>query len=297
MENIKPFGDLITISKEIVAYEALWRKNGASFKKIASEFNNKAFGRISDHISKEDFKEAYLTFRDMFSKNDFVTFPKAIIKGSLDYPSRLLDAEYPLEVLYYEGDLNLLEEEKAVAIVGTRNPTKEGEIRAKKLVKEFVKRGFTIVSGLAQGIDTVAHKTALDLGGKSIAVIGTPINEFYPKQNKNLQLDLMKNHLVVSQVPYLRYQVQNPTSNRFFFPERNKTMSALTWGTVIVEAGETSGTLVQARAALHQSRKLFVLNNCFENKNLTWPKNYQEKGAIRVFEFEDILNQFPKEWL
>lgn len=294
--NIKPFESSINATREILAYEALWKKQGVSFKKIADQFNDHNFGRISHHISNEDLKNTFNLFKSIVLKNEIISYPQAIIKGTLDYPKRLLDAEYPIEVLYFEGNLNLLEEEKTVAIVGTRNPSKEGMLRAKKLVKEFVKRGFVIVSGMAQGIDTVAHKTALELGGKTIAVLGTPINQFYPKENIELQKELMKNHLVVSQVPYLRYDLQNPSSNRFFFPERNKTMSALTWGTVIVEASETSGTLVQARAAVHQKRKLFILNNCFENPSLTWPKNFAKKGAVRVVDFNDISNSFPQEW-
>jgi DNA processing protein len=294
--NIKPFENSINATKEILAYEALWKKEGVSFKKIADQFKDKDFGRISDHISISDLEEAFDSFKSVVFKNELISYPKAIIKGTLDYPKRLLDAEYPVEVLYYEGDLNLLEEEKLVAIVGTRNPSKEGVIRAKNLVKEFVKRGFTIVSGMAQGIDTVAHTTALNLGAKTIAVLGTPINQFYPKENIDLQKKLMKDHLVVSQVPYLRYNLQNPSSNRFFFPERNKTMSALTWGTVIVEAGETSGTLIQARAAIHQKRKLFILNSCFENQALTWPNNLQKRGAVRVVDFNDISNLIPQEW-
>lgn len=294
--DFKPFENSINAKKEIIAYEALWKKNGASFKKIASQFAAKQFGKISDSISEMEFNDAYKAFVSVLSDSAIPYYPKAVIKDTFDYPERLLDAQDPLEILYYEGDLTLMDDEKAIAIVGTRNPTHEGKLRAKKLVKELVKRGFTIVSGLAKGIDTIAHQTALEMGGKTIAVIGTPIGQFYPKENKNLQLEIMKNHLVVSQVPFLRYEDQNPSSNRFFFPERNKTMSALTWGTVIVEAGETSGTLVQARAALHQQRKLFILNSCFENPALSWPKKYAKKGAIRVMDMEDIFNQFPDQW-
>ncbi len=294
--DFKPFENSIDARREIIAYEALWKKNGASFKKIASQFAEKQFGKISESISEIEFEEAHKAFESVLSESSIGYFPKAVIKDTFDYPKRLLDAQDPLEILYYEGDLTLLDDEKAIAIVGTREPTQDGVLRARKLVKELVKRDFTIVSGLARGIDTVAHETALEMGGKTIAVIGTPIGQFYPKENRELQLEIMKNHLLVSQVPFLRYEDQNPSSNRFFFPERNKTMSALTWGTVIVEAGETSGTLVQARAALHQKRKLFILNSCFEKQELSWPKKYAQKGAIRVFNMEDISNQFPDQW-
>jgi len=117
-----------------------------------------------------------------------------------------------------------------------------------------VRVGWTIVSGLAEGIDTVAHTTALELGGRTIAVIGTPISESYPKSNAELQARIAKDFLVVSQVPIERYGHQIWKQNRGFFPERNVTMSALTEATVIVEASNTSGTLIQARAALRQNR-------------------------------------------
>ncbi len=120
-------------------------------------------------------------------------------------------------------------------------------------------------------------------------MLGTPLDLRYPKENLLLQEEIARNHLLISQVPVLRYrQAPNPTLNRFFFVERNITMAALTQATVIVEAGQTSGTLVQARHALKQGRKLFILDNNFRNPTLTWPAKFQEQGAIRVRDYEDI---------
>jgi DNA processing protein len=103
-----------------------------------------------------------------------------------------------------------------------------------------------------------------------------------------LQRRVARDFLLISQVPVKRYENQDYRQNRLFFPERNITMSALTEATVIVEAGETSGTLIQARAALQQGRKLFILDSCFRNKRLTWPHRFAEKGAIRVADYDDI---------
>src|SRR4029078_6485919 len=111
---------------------------------------------------------------------------------------------------------------------------------------------------------------------------------FYPPQNKPLQERIAKDFLLVSQVPVLRYAKQAVPQNRLFFPERNITMSALTEATVIVEAGETSGTLTQARAALYQGRKLFILDSCFRRSDLTWPARFEQRGAIRVRDIDDI---------
>ncbi|WP_250205809.1 DNA-processing protein DprA, partial [Escherichia coli] len=93
---------------------------------------------------------------------------------------------------------------------------------------------------------------------------------------------------LISQVPFHRYLEQDYRSNRIFFPERNVTMSALTEATIIIEASETSGTLTQARAALAQGRKLFILESCFRNPSITWPARFEAQGAIRVRNYEDI---------
>ena len=133
-----------------------------------------------------------------------------------------------------------------------------------------------------------AHTAAIEAGGSTIAVLGTPITSCYPPANSDLQKRIADQFLVISQVPIVRYSRQGPHGNRLFFPERNATMSALTEATVIVEAGNTSGTLIQARHALQQRRKLFILESCFRNPQLTWPAKFVERGAIRVAEFEEI---------
>ena len=119
-------------------------------------------------------------------------------------------------------------------------------------------------------------------------VIGTPLGVYYPAQNRSLQEKIAADFLLISQVPVLRYLSQKVPQNKLFFPERNVTMSALTEATVIVEAGETSGTLTQARAALYQGRKLFILDSCFQREDLTWPQTFEQRGAVRVRDSEDI---------
>jgi DNA processing protein len=167
-------------------------------------------------------------------------------------------------------------------------PSDDGIKRTRKLVRQLVDDNHTIYSGLAKGVDTVAHTTAIEAGGRTVAVLGTPITESYPDENAALQERIASEFLIVSQVPILRHKHQTYHSNRMFFPERNVTMSALTDATIIVEAGETSGTLTQARAALAQNRKLFILDSCFLNSSLTWPARFEKLGAIRVREYADI---------
>ena len=283
------FQDTINPLIEIVAYEALWANRKASFKSLSELFASHPNSKPSDFVPKQEIEELSEKVKNLVLKNGLDYKVNLLINGTFDYPDKLKDAREPVEVLYYSGNLDLLST-KSVAIVGTRNPSPEGLKRTEKIVSFLVKDGYTIVSGLAQGVDTMAHTTAIKEGGQTIAVIGTPLNNFYPKENEGLQKLIAKKYLLVSQVPFYRYTQQNVNGNKLFFPERNKTMSALTKATIIIEAGETSGTLIQARAAIQQGRKLFILDSCFQNKKLTWPEKYEKLGAIRVKEYADVIN-------
>lgn len=273
-------------ARELGAYEALWAKEGTTFKTLADIFRQHPGSVPSDFVSPGDAEQ--------YSRMALGTIRAAGIKhfgirvhGAGEYPPKLRDAKHPVELLYFQGNWDITNS-RCVAIVGTRHPTDEGTRRATKLARRFANDGFTVVSGLAQGIDTVAHTAAIEAGGLTLAVLGTPITSCYPPENSELQLRIADQFLVISQVPIVRHSRQGPKGNRFFFPERNVTMSALTEATVIVEAGNTSGTLIQARHAIQQNRKLFILDSCFRNPELTWPAKFLERGAIRVGEFDEI---------
>lgn len=210
------------------------------------------------------------------------------VVGDEDYPEPLLDAAFPPYLFYYKGNLELLKR-KAISIVGTRHCSENGLKRARRLAKELVERGETIISGLAKGVDTAALTSAISHRGSVIAVIGTPINQYYPPENRELQDDIAANHLLISPVPFYRYNLDTFEKRRRYFPLRNAVMSALSRGTVIVEAGQKSGALTQANAALRQNRALYILNSCFENSSISWPAYYETKGAIRVNGISDIL--------
>lgn len=209
------------------------------------------------------------------------------IHRTADYPVRLRDAADPAELLYFQGLWDLVDT-RIVAVVGTRKPSPEGIRRAQALARQLVGDGFTVISGLAAGIDTAAHRATLDAGGRTIAVVGTPLGEVYPRSNAALQHEIIRDHLLITQVPVLRYARQTWQHNRLFFPERNVTMSALSEATVIVEAGETSGTLIQARAALAQGRRLFILASNFERPGLTWPHALERLGARRLESYAQL---------
>lgn len=286
----------ISPSVELGAYEALWARPEMSFQKMAELFRAHPGALPSDILAD---KPAALEMAErvlgILRKRKVDHFGMRF-HGAGEYPLKLRDAKFPVEVLYFRGWWNLLEL-PSVAVVGTRQPTPEGLRRARKLAHALVEDGRTVVSGLARGIDTEAHTAALDAGGRTIAVIGTPLGWSYPPENKELQARIAAQFLLVSQVPVYRYSQRRTGApswrlNRLFFPERNLTMSALTDATVIVEAGETSGTLIQARAALGQGRKLFILESCFR-RTLTWPERFLAQGAVRVKDYADIQAHLP----
>jgi DNA processing protein len=285
-KNETPSLGAISPRRELGAYEALWLDNGATFKTIAERFAADPAALPSDFVPLARADECATEVMRVLKGADVHRFGVRVNHAG-DYPARLRDARHPVELLYYQGAWELTET-RSVAVVGTRQPSDDGIERADRLARELVNRGFTVVSGLAAGIDTAAHTAALAAKGSTIAVIGTPLGSYYPKENRELQDQIARDYLLISQVPVLRYGLQAVPQNRLFFPERNITMSALTLATVIIEAGETSGTLTQARAALYQGRKLFILNSCFERDDLTWPARFEAQGAIRVREPEDI---------
>jgi DNA processing protein len=272
--------------KEMGAYEALWAKPNTSFASLAAKFREYPDYLPSDFVS--DYEAQYFseTVRAMLREANVAKFGIRVHRAG-EYPQKLRDAEDPVELLYYRGWWDLVET-RSVAVVGTREPSQQAIENTGRLVRCLVKDGFTVVSGLAQGTDAAAHTTAMQAGGRTIAVIGTPLSRVYPRQNADLQETIAQDHLLISQVPVFRYSKQDYRRNRTFFPERNKTMSALTEATIIVEAGQTSGTLIQARAALKQGRKLFILEASFQNPALTWPREFEGRGAIRVRKYEDI---------
>ena len=272
--------------REMGAYEVLWSDARATFKSLATRFGQHPDSVPSDFVAPEDAIECAAFVKQRLTAASIARFG-VCVHGTGEYPAKLRDAAHPVELLYYQGWWDLVAS-RSVAVVGTRKPSRDGLARTRRLVRELVSDGYTVVSGLATGIDRAAHESAIEANGRTIAVIGTPLSHVYPKAHADLQRQIAEHFLLVSPVPVKRYESQDYRRNRLFFPERNVVMSALTEATIIVEAGETSGTLIQARAALQQGRKLFVLDSCFRNPSLKWPGRLASKGAKRVAEYDDI---------
>lgn len=271
---------------ELGAYEALWLDPATTFPRLAARFRRSPGALPSDFV---DHDTAHRTAREVLEALRTAGAGQFGIRifGAGEYSPKLRDARNPVELLYFQGWWSLVDS-PCIAVVGTRSASEDGKRSASALARRLVEQDWTVVSGLASGIDTAAHRAALDAGGRTVAVIGTPLTDAYPPENAALQGEIAKNFLLVSQVPVLRYRQASWKQRRSFFPERNATMSALSAATVIVEASDTSGTLHQARAALFQGRKLFILERCFQVPGLTWPLRFEKLGAIRVRDFGDI---------
>jgi DNA processing protein len=175
--------------------------------------------------------------------------------------------------LFLAGDASLLTQGPRISVVGSRRASPEGLKRASYFAKALVAHNMIVVSGLAEGVDTAAHRATIETGGHTIAVLGTPLDEVYPRANAELQALIIAQHLAVSQFP------SNTKTQRAHFPQRNRTMALLTDATVIIEAGESSGTLHQGWEALRLGRLLFLLESVAHDRSLTWPAQMIHYGA------------------
>lgn len=186
--------------------------------------------------------------------------------------------------LFYAGDLSLLRN-ASVAVVGARAVSEEGERRARRISREMAEADVTVVSGLAKGVDFNAHRAALSVGGRTAAVIGTPLTQAYPAEHKFLQQDIAEHHLLLS--PFAVGTKVFPSN----FPKRNRVMAALTDGTVIVEASDSSGTLHQAVECEKLGRWLFLLKSVVDRSDLEWPARFLKyEKTVVVERSEDILD-------
>ncbi len=201
-------------------------------------------------------------------------------------PLNAVEQKFAPPSLWTLGDVSLLEHHPRVAIVGTRHPSPEGERRARKLVKALLAEHAIVVSGLAQGIDTIAHTEAIAHGGRTIAVIGTPLDDVFPRSNAALQRRIGEEHLLVSE-----FAPSSPVA-RGNFPRRNRTMALIADASVIIEAGEGSGTLSQGWEALRLGRPLFLLKSLVD-AGLDWPRKMLDHGALVLSGMDDLLRVLP----
>ncbi len=235
---------------------------------------------IADNIyNNKDLEKAEKELELLNKNNTSIVTPQ-----SVSYTSNLKNIYNSPIIMYKRGWYELSDDDVYVAIIGSRKATQYGIRTAGKLSYELAKRGIVIVSGLAYGIDAAAHKGALDAGGKTVAVLGCGIDVIYPKSNEALYKEILKSGCVLSEYGL------GMEAAPYMFPTRNRIISGLSSGCVIVEAAEKSGALITAKLALEQNREVFAVPG-----NITSPESFGANELIKrsaaklVTSYEDIL--------
>ena len=301
MDTTTKIGKLASVIdpfQEAVAYETLLALEGSSERKLWNELLADSSALIKSRQALSDFLEVKRrngpvdeieALYPLVEKHLSQRVPFGVCtRDDFHYQDRFNDGQTPLSLFYYFGDINLLES-PCVSIVGSRQATTDGLHCATEVARVLVGQGYTIVSGLAKGVDTAALEVAVSQPeGRAIGVIGTPLDQYYPKENQQLQDRIAANHLLISHVPFYRYEHEPFRDRRFYFPRRNVTMSAISQATVIIEASETSGTRSQAEAAIKQGRQLFIMESCFAGAD--WPAKFIGRGAVRTKDLDQLLS-------
>jgi len=191
------------------------------------------------------------------------------------------------KALWASGRTDLLRDGARVAVVGSRRASALGLARATRLADYLARRGVVVLSGLAAGIDSAAHRAAITAGGGTIAVLGTPLDRVYPAENRALQEEIASRHLAISE--FAPGSTVRPSN----FVRRNRTIALLAHASVIVEAGESSGSLSQGWETLRLGRLLFLLSSVVRDPRLRWPAQMLEHGAIELSRPEGVLDHLP----
>lgn len=206
--------------------------------------------------------------------------------GASEYPRRLAQIADPPAALYCRGNTELLDS-PCLAIVGTRKITPYGRQAAEYFATAIASRGFTVVSGLALGVDAVAHRATLDADGATIAVLGTGIGHLYPKENEKLATDIIaRGGLVVSEYP------DTTPGLKGMFPRRNRIIAGLSVGTVVIEADRRSGALITAACALEQNRDVFAVPGNIFSPRSAGPNLLIQQGAKLALTPEDVVQEY-----
>lgn len=252
--------------KELLSIEGLGGKVAGEIQKGPSE---KAVERELSLLKEVDGK--IITFKDR------------------DYPRRLKDIYDPPALLYMRGELKS-RDELAIAIVGSRKTSPYGRWFTEKIARDFAHHGVTVVSGMARGIDSVAHQGALQGGGRTIAVLGCGINVIYPSENRNLFYQMIEQGAVLSE-----FSMGSPPEGGHF-PRRNRIISGLSVGVVIVQASAESGSLITAGYALEQGREVFAVPGNVGAEGSRGTNRLIKEGAKLVESTDDILEEILPQW-
>jgi DNA processing protein len=244
---------------------------------VEFEIKPQLAGRIADHLNRvfldlklEEYKKRQIGILTIFDK---------------DYPSLLKETSQPPWVLYYRGDLTSLKQ-PLLGVVGTRTPTTYGKKVAEELSISLSHAGFGIVSGLARGIDSCAHRGALLGKGKTIAVLGCAIDQVYPPENFSLYKEIENQGLILSEYPI------GTNMHPGLFPQRNRILAGLSLGVIVVEAAERSGSLITADMALDESRDVFAVPGPITSPKSKGTLSLIKQGSKMVTSVEDIIEEY-----
>lgn len=233
----------------------------------------------NDIINHKNNKYIELLF-DKLSKGNI----KTISIKDKDYPTRLKNIYSPPKILYFKGDI-LEKDNLSIAIVGSRKATNYGKLVSEKFAKELSNLGITIISGMAIGIDSYAHKGALNNNGRSIAVLGCGVDIIYPKKNMNLYNELINNGAVISEYPIGMQPFP------YNFPKRNRIISGLSLGVVVIEAKDKSGSLITTEHALEQGKDVFAVPGNINSIYSYGTNKLIKEGCKPVTDINDILEE------
>jgi len=200
------------------------------------------------------------------------------------YPTRLAQTYGPPALLYVRGEF-MLKDADGVSIVGTRRASHYGRLTAERLAGELAVRGVTVVSGLAVGVDSAAHRGAIEAGGRTVAVLGCGVDVVYPSANRELMEQIIEHGCIISEFP------MGTKPYKQHFPQRNRIISGLTLGTVVVEGSRTSGALITARRALEQGREVFAVPGRALSDGSHGPHSLIRDGAKLTETADDILEE------
>jgi DNA processing protein len=234
---------------------------------------------------KQNIDEKYVAYQLDYLKNNDIN---VLTYWDNAYPPRLKKIYDAPVILFYVGDIAVLKTD-AVGVVGTRNPSQYGKMVTEKFCRDLINYKLTIVSGLARGVDTVAHRTAVKNEGKTIAVLGCGLDQIYPPENKNLAKQITENGVIVSE--FCIGTIPDPGN----FPRRNRIISGLSLGTLVCEAGEKSGALITAYQALDQNREVFAIPGPISSPKSHGTNQLIKQGAKLVQYTEDIIQELESQ--
>lgn len=255
-----------------------------------------ASGHDLSHIGlKNNLVEKFIEFRQKTKIETLLNYIQDHDIKLLDledklYPSLLKEIYAPPPLLYYRGQLNAQSFTLPLAVVGSRKITNYGKHVCQNLVRELVNNNLTIISGLALGIDALAHEIALDNNGQTIAFLGCGVEQIYPRENHKLgEKILAQNGLLISEFPPQTIPFKTN------FPRRNRLIAGASLGVLVIEAGEKSGALITARYGLEENREIFAIPGPICNKNSLGTNNLIKLGAKLISESKDITNSLGLE--